>query len=480
MKRHRSNRSPQTKETSSFRFVDLFCGVGGFHHALEGLGGECVFACEIDDDCRRVYREAFPQLPADRFVSNIRDITRRDPRVESTARSEVEISRLVPDHEVLCGGFPCQPFSKSGSQQGIKDKTRGTLFHDIMEIVRAKKPRYVILENVRNLAGPRHSATWRLIVDSFRQCNYRIADNPVVLSPHLIPPAMGGTPQVRERVFILAELVGGASPVSLIADAPISRKAFFNWNPDRWRISKYLTPDNAIRDVGKFRLSAHEHAWIDAWDAFARHFSRHALPGFPIWVEAFRARPRMPADTPTWKRDFILKNAAFYREHKPFIDRWLSRTWGADKKAVEEFPASRQKFEWQARKSVTRRGTPTLRNLVIQLRPSGIRVKPPTYLPALVAITQTSIVGPGVAAGIDDFRRLTPTEAAALQGIPFDAFERSGVPDRVVYRQLGNAVSVGAVRCAFQALVKGEYATDTIYAEVDRHRPLLKLMSNAS
>ena len=153
------------------------------------------------------------------------------------------------------------------------------------------------------------------------------------------------------------------------------------------------------------------------------------LPGFPLWADDWIESKdlKISEDTPKWKADFLRKNAEFYTAHKRVIDRW-ARKWGI---YTDRFPASRRKFEWQAQ------DTPRLWDCVMHFRPSGIRAKAPTYLPALVAITQTSIIGPRE-------RRLSPREAARLQGLP-EWFDFGNQSPATTYRQLGNGVSIGAV-----------------------------------
>lgn len=410
---------------ATFTFVDLFAGIGGFHLAMEALGGECVMACEIDSECQKMYERNFDIVP----VSDIQDLS---PDLHE-----------VPPHDVLCAGFPCQPFSKSGFQRGINE-TRGTLFYEILRILEAKRPRYAVLENVRNLAGPRQRETWDTIIRNLRLLGYRVSDEPTVFSPHLLPPDMGGRPQVRERVFILCEYVGeGASDEELRGEVLVENQPVDEWDPHRWRIEDYLDADKDIPNIEAYQLRDDEHRWIEAWNDFARVIDDDSLPGFPIWVDEFKTEPDLWDGMAKWKRTFHIKNSDFYVKHKGTIDEWIERH------DVREFPPSRRKFEWQARLWQDTAEKRDLWDLVMHLRPSGIRVKPPTYLPALVAITQTSIIG-------SRRRRITPREAARLQGVP-EHFELHPT-DSVTYKQMGNAVNVGAVQHVASTLI-GEALT---------------------
>ena len=410
--------------TSSFCFIDLFAGVGGFHLAMSRLGGECVWASEIDGDAAKIYERNFEFEP----FGDIREATQRD---------DDELRRLVPEHDVLCAGFPCQPFSKSGFQRGISE-TRGTLFYDILRILEIRRPRYVILENVRNLAGPRQRNTWNTVIDNLRRLGYRVAGEPAVFSPHLLPPENDGRPQVRDRVFILGEYVG-LSAAKEDCDPLVDRQPVDDWNPDRWRIEDWLQEDDQIGSREDYELRPDELRWMEAWNAFVKRIDNDTLPGFPIWVDAFTPEPAIKSDTPRWKARFLERNSAFYVEHQATLDAWVEEF------NVLSFPASRRKFEWQARKHQPYQADRDLWDLVAHMRPSGIRVKPPTYLPALVAITQTSIIG-------SRRRRITPREAARLQGFP-DTYELHP-DDTTAYKQFGNAVNVGAVMHVARALLE--------------------------
>jgi DNA (cytosine-5)-methyltransferase 1 len=404
-----------------FTFVDLFAGIGGFHAALSSLGGRCVYACEVDSNAAGIYRLNWGMDPS----GDIKD----DANDEDVA---------IPDHDVLAAGFPCQPFSKSGAQRGM-DETRGTLYWNILKIIQARKPRLVILENVRNLAGPRHLHEWQVIIETLRAEGYRVSDSPAVFSPHLLPPERGGRPQVRERVFIAATYVG-EDVAEKTAEPPVTNRPVGGWDPSEWNLETDL-PLDLDQDVEGCGLSDVERLWIDAWDEFVRLMRaerNRRLPGFPLWADEWVSTHRLKIadDTPKWKGDYLRKNSEFYTAHSHIIDPWLKR-WDV---YSEAFPPSRRKLEWQAQ------DTPTLWETVMHFRPSGIRAKAPSYVPALVAITQTSVVGPRK-------RRLSVREAARLQGLP-DWFSFGEQREARSFRQLGNGVSVGAVWHVLQSLAK--------------------------
>jgi len=409
----------------SFKFVDLFAGIGGFHAALGALGGECVYASEWDKDAARIYERNWNLKP--------------DGDITLAANDEV---MNVPEHDVLVGGFPCQPFSKSGKQMGMEE-TRGTLFWNIAKIIEIRKPSVVLLENVQNITGPRHLHEWEVIIKTLRDLGYRVSEDPLVVSPHLIRPEFGGRPQVRNRVFIAATLIPKGIPnfKSNIVVPDLS-PVMSGWDPLTWNLEKHLPLEKLkfAKEKKAVSLSEAELSWINAWDEFVTlmrdRLKGGKLPGFPIWVDAWVHVDdlKIPKGTPDWKKNFLLKNSQFYTDHKVVLNKWLKK-WNH----LEDFPPSRRKFEWQAQDAKS------LWETVMHFRPSGIRAKKATYVPALVAITQTSIVG-------KQKRRITKREGARLQGLP-DWFDFVDQQDSLTYKQLGNGVNVGAVYNVLKAQI---------------------------
>ena len=313
-----------TNDVPTFRFIDLFAGIGGFHHALSSpeFGGDCVLAVDIEESCRDVYRSTWPHMSDESVVGDIRALTMNE---EGKDRTDQDIDALIPDHEVLCAGFPCQPFSKSGAQMGILDSTRGTLFFEILRIAQVKRPQFLLLENVRNLAGPRHTDTWTTIIRSLRALGYRVSETPVVFSPHLLPLTLNGRPQSRDRVFILAQLVDAGEELTqqpLAVRGPVG-----DWDPNKWDIEEFLLDDTTLANIDDYKLRGEEVAWLNAWQAFIQGIPDNDLPGFPIWVDAFKSKPDVPAGTPAWKADFLRKNSEFFNKHRTFIRSWLRRSW---------------------------------------------------------------------------------------------------------------------------------------------------------
>ena len=391
-----------------FKFIDLFCGIGGFHQAMEQLGGQCVFACDIDDDCRKTYNANYGIIPQ-------KDIRKID-------------SHIIPPYDVLCAGFPCQSFSKAGNRLGFQDETKGTLFFDVERIMRDTQPKYALLENVRNLASHDGGNTWRVIYEHLRNAGYNVLKDPVIFSPHYL-----GIPQHRERVYIMCIRKD-------IGDLPDFNNEIKKLPP--CNIEDILQPDDEIDSLAKYRLSDEQIGLIDIWNDFIQNIQVDKLPGFPIWSE-YLCDPNPHedmSDYPKWKVNFIQRNQHLYQENREFINNWIIRA-----RRHPLFFGAKAKLEWQAGQYVE----PNIWDNILQMRPSGIRVKPGTYFPALVAITQTSIVGRRQ-------RFLTLRECARLQSFP-DTF----IPDDIeaqAYKQFGNAVNVETVKL-FAKYMFGDYVT---------------------
>ncbi len=181
------NRTPpqQIGNKTHFKFIDLFAGIGGFHCAMTAVGGECVFTSEWDKHAVKTYKEWYR---TDNVMSD--DIRDFDPS-------------QIPDHDVLCAGFPCQPFSLAGvskknslgRKHGFEDETQGNLFFSIMKIVEAKRPPVLFLENVPNLKSHDKGNTWKVIEQHLFDADYETYSETVDSSQWV--------PQKRKRIFIV-------------------------------------------------------------------------------------------------------------------------------------------------------------------------------------------------------------------------------------------------------------------------------------
>lgn len=228
-----------------FRFIDLFAGIGGLRIGLQRAGGHCVFSSEIDPYAQKTYRAWFGEQPAG-------DI------------QEFGSGEAIPDHHLLAAGFPCQPFSIAGVSKkkslgrdhGFKDKTQGTLFFQLAEIIAIKQPEVLLLENVKNLRSHNKGDTWRTIHGRLCDLGYSVFDQTIDAADYV--------PQHRERIFIVGfrRDIYGDSPPFEFPDRPEGPRPKFR---------DILEP--SARVPAKYTLSD------KLWNYLQAYKKRHAAKG---------------------------------------------------------------------------------------------------------------------------------------------------------------------------------------------------------
>lgn len=170
----------EASKNKDFTFIDLFAGIGGIRKAFESVGGGCVFSSEIDPHAQYTYYTNYGVVP-------FGDITQID-------------SSSIPDHDILCGGFPCQPFSSIGKREGFEHPTQGTMFHEILSIIDTKKPKAIFLENVAGIINHDNKNTLKVVLSELEnrgyQCHYT-----------LLNAKDFGVPQSRKRFYLVAFLL---------------------------------------------------------------------------------------------------------------------------------------------------------------------------------------------------------------------------------------------------------------------------------
>ena len=228
------------------KFIDLFAGIGAFHIALDKLGHECVFASELSNDLRALYEENHGlKCHGDITKINIEDI---------------------PKHDILCAGFPCQTFSKAGNQKGMKE-ARGKLFDEILKILGYHKPKFFILENVRNLVTHDSGLTWKYIAEKLQKLGYSFDKK--ILSPHHI-----NVPQHRERIFIV-----GSLDSSDIENIEWVQKEDYNNS-----VTSIISNDEINSNLESDKIIV-----LNTWKNFINELPQDIDPYRPLWSMEFGA-----------------------------------------------------------------------------------------------------------------------------------------------------------------------------------------------
>lgn len=447
------------------RFIDLFAGLGGFHVALESLGCECVFASELKEDLQNLYK------------TNFKDTSQIAGDITKVILSE------IPEHDILCAGFPCQPFSQAGKRMGFEDEGRGNMFDYICKVIFAqekRKPSILLLENVANLKGHDEGRTWKIIQEKLDALGYWVKGE--ILSPHQF-----GVPQHRKRMYIVGFRKDKGDLNNF--EFPIEHKE------STCDIHKIIDPDDTQIQILKPETIRQIKVWQN-FISFTLHHGGH-IPQFPVWAMEFGAdypyeacAPRymtrndllgkhgklgqkidgksfeecitqLPiyAQTgkrqvfPKWKIRYIQQNRDFYQRNHAWIDDWIGR--------IRTWDNSFQKLEWNCGDD----NNGSLYDKIIQFRASGIRIKNATYSPALNLVgtqipilpwidlpepcipkyTDEQLLAFGIKQkDVSRGRYLSVREAAKLQGM--ENLDFNGLTTPRIYEALGNAVNTQVVK----------------------------------
>ena len=393
-----SNKNITSKKMDyQYTYIDLFCGIGGFHQALNRLNCECILACDIDKACRDNYKLNYD-------IEVHPDVKKINPE------------EIIEDIDIICGGFPCQAFSNAGKKKTFDDD-RGLLFDEIMRIAKIKKPKFMFLENVKHILKVGDKKVIEYIKEKIDEYGYKLQI--FEISPHHY-----GVPQQRDRVYFVCVRKDIYNGSNIVLPPKVEDFMFEDFLDKKEEIDpKYFIDGDTLQVLN---------AWEEMIKIFPpgekispvimvnEHYNNHTQEEFDNYAD--------------WRKGYITANKPLIEKYKPQWDTWYEKH-----KEILQKREIYGKLEWQAGKI---KPNDSIFDYFIQIRQSGIRVKRAHHFPTLVAISQIPIYG-------KEKRYITPRECARLQSFPED-FKIDEL-DKHSYKQFGNAVNVENVHTVIKA-----------------------------
>lgn len=412
------------KSEPAMKFIDLFAGLGGFHTGFMNSGYECVFACELEPHLRELYLKNYGIEPQG-------DITKVD-------------EKAIPAHDVMCAGFPCQPFSLAGKKKGAECPESGRLIDHVIRIAKYHQPKFIVLENVPNVISIAGGSFWSYLTTSFQDVGYQLYHK--IISPKDI-----GIPQNRKRVFIVAvrsDLDQGEF------EWPVSEKE----NDKNLLDLLDISSSNKKLEVKKQNLLAHWQTLLDQLNTQSFGAKSIVAPEFgatyPLefesltldeikqykgaygqslaccetWQEVFERLPsyaRKQRMVSNWLQKSVMFSRELYENNKKVCDRW-------------SFNLDKNNNSWQILEWRGLQGVLDIYKHLVQFRASGIRILKPHVAPSLISMTPTQI--PVIPT---QNRYMSRYEAALLQNLQGLKY----LPESNVsaFKALGNAVNAKVV-----------------------------------
>ncbi|PPK75919.1 DNA (cytosine-5)-methyltransferase 1 [Methylobacter tundripaludum] len=407
------------------KFIDLFAGLGGFHTGFSNSGFECVFACEIDSDLRALYKSNYGIEP----YGDVTKIAAKD----------------IPNHDVLCAGFPCQPFSLAGKKKGADCPSSGMLIDDIVRIAAHHKPKFVVMENVPNILTIANGTFWEYIVSSFESIGY-------VIEHKVISPVEIGIPQNRKRIFVVASrnsvvktqsywptTIQDSEVANLrdFLDSTLEHKPLEHKKKILLAVWQNLLDNCTLPLKGAFSIVAPEFGanyplefgslTLEQMKQYRGAYGE-SLAACTSWTDVLKKMPsyaQKNKKVSDWIISSVQQSREIYSSNKDYLDMWIGQ--------LEKNYNSWQILEWRGKL-----GEYNIYSHLIQFRASGIRVLKPEIAPSLIAMTPTQI--PVIPS---ENRYMSKAEAAKLQFL----HTLPNIPDNTprAFKALGNAVNAKIV-----------------------------------